>query len=177
MLPKPGIRKRGGIQCATIYYPPERRGERNANNLPGVTCTRGRGLSGTLAAAGGIGGLLASTALSTLTSQPSTAHAYYYADGNGNITCMINSQQAAVARYLYEPFGPLLRQEAIRRGLGQAKKEQPEYKARRSRWVRRLLGNGVKNLIKGTRQECAGRPQARAVEDELEYFFHIDGIR
>lgn len=115
-----------------------------------------------------------------------------------------------------EEFGPMLRQEAIRRGLGQApkvvllidgapglenmghlnfrdaiqivdfyhgaehaskvveallgSKDHPEYKARRRRWVRRLLGNGVENLIEETRQECAGKPQAQAVEDELDYF-------
>jgi hypothetical protein len=117
-----------------------------------------------------------------------------------------------------EDFGPLLRQEAIRRGLGQAQqvvflidgaeglenmghlnfkdaiqivdfyhgadhagevveallgsKEHPEYKARRSRWVRRLLGNGVENLIEETRQECAGKPQAQKVYEELGYFAH-----
>ena len=117
-----------------------------------------------------------------------------------------------------EDFGPLLRQEAIRRGLGQAQKvvflvdgaeglenmghlnfkdaiqivdfyhgadhagdvvaallgskEHPQYKARRSRWVRRLLGNGVKNLIEETRQECAGKPQAQQVYEELGYFVH-----
>jgi len=117
-----------------------------------------------------------------------------------------------------EKFGPLLRQEAIRRGLAQAQKvvflvdgaeglenmghlnfkgaiqivdfyhgadhagdvvaallgskEHPEYKARRSRWVRRLLGNGVKNLIEETRQECAGKPQAQQVYEELGYFVH-----
>jgi len=117
-----------------------------------------------------------------------------------------------------EDFGPLLRQEAIRRGLGQANKvvflvdgaeglenmgrlnfkdaiqivdfyhgadhagdvveallgskEHPQYKARRSRWVRRLLGNGVKNLIEETRQECAGKPQAQKVYEELGYFVH-----
>lgn len=115
-----------------------------------------------------------------------------------------------------EDFGPLLRQEAIRRGMGQApevvvlidgapglenmgrlnfpdalqivdfyhaaehaskvveallgSKDHPEYQARRSRWVRRLLGNGVENLIKETRQECTGKPQAQAVEDQLDYF-------
>jgi len=117
-----------------------------------------------------------------------------------------------------EDFGPMLRQEAIRRDLGEAKKvvllidgaaglenmghlnfpnaiqvvdfyhgadhagqvvekllgskEHPQYKTRRSRWVRRLLGNGVKNLIKETRQECADKPQAQAVEDALGYFVH-----
>jgi hypothetical protein len=117
-----------------------------------------------------------------------------------------------------EEFGPLLRQEAIRRGLGQAQKvvflvdgaeglentghlnfkdaiqivdfyhgadhagdvveallgskQHPEYKARRSRWVRRLLGNGVKNLIEETRTECAGKPQAQEVYEKLGYFVH-----
>jgi hypothetical protein len=117
-----------------------------------------------------------------------------------------------------EDFGPLLRQEAIRRGMGLAQKvvllidgapglehmgqvnfrdavqivdfwhgadhagqvvqallgskEHPEYKTRRGRWVRRLLGNGVENLIKETRQECAGKPQSQAVEDQLGYFVH-----
>ena len=117
-----------------------------------------------------------------------------------------------------EDFGPLLRQEAIRRGLGEAKqvvllidgapglenmgrlnfpgvlqivdfyhalehvsqvleallgsKNHPDYKTRRSRWVRRLLRNGVQNLIQETRQECAGKPQAEAVEKALDYFHH-----
>jgi Uncharacterised protein family (UPF0236) len=117
-----------------------------------------------------------------------------------------------------EDFGPLLRQEAIRRNIGQAgkvvllidgaaglenmghlnfcdaiqivdfyhgaehagqvveallgSKQHPEYNARRSRWVRRLLGNGVENLIKETRQECAGKPQAQSVEEQLGYFVH-----
>ena len=30
----------------------------------------------------------------------------------------------------------------------------------------------MENLIKETRQECAGKPQAQAVEDELGYFVH-----
>lgn len=117
-----------------------------------------------------------------------------------------------------EEFGPMLRQEAVRRGMGQAKKvvllvdgaeglenmgrlnfkdatqivdfyhaaehagkvveallgskEHPEYKGRRSRFVRRLLGNGVKNLIEETRQECAGKAQAQKVYEALGYFVH-----
>jgi hypothetical protein len=115
-----------------------------------------------------------------------------------------------------EDFGPLLRQEAIRRGVGQAKrvvllidgaaglenmghlnfrgavqivdfyhalehagdvlaallgsKEHSDFEARRSRWIRRLLRNGVANLIAETCQECADKPQAQAVEKELKYF-------
>ncbi len=32
-------------------------------------------------------------------------HAYYHADGNGNITCLLGTNQAVVARYLYDPYG------------------------------------------------------------------------
>jgi hypothetical protein len=115
-----------------------------------------------------------------------------------------------------DEFGPLLRQEAIRRGLGLAavvvllidgaaglanmgrlcfagaiqivdfyhalvhagevlvavlgSKEHPDYKRRRGQWARRLLKNGVEKLIAETRQECAGKPQAQAVEEQLGYF-------
>jgi hypothetical protein len=117
-----------------------------------------------------------------------------------------------------ENFGPVLRQEAIRRNLGQAGrvvllidgaaglenmgqinfadatqivdfwhgadhagkvveallggKEHPQYQSQRSRWVRRLLGNGVENLIKETRLQCAGQANAQAVEEQLPYFVH-----
>jgi len=78
--------------------------ERDGNNLPAVTYTRGRDLSGSLQGAGGIGGLLALTLHSSL----STPHFFYHTDGNGNITCVINDKQAVVARYVHEPFGNVL---------------------------------------------------------------------
>jgi RHS repeat-associated protein len=56
---------------------------------------------------GGIGGLLARSAHPTLTYQAST-HALYHADGNGNVTALVNPQQAIVARYHYDPYGNLL---------------------------------------------------------------------
>jgi hypothetical protein len=117
-----------------------------------------------------------------------------------------------------EDFGPCLRREALRRGLGVAEevvllidgalglehmgrdcflggvqivdfshavqhgggvleallgsKEHPEYKARQHRWAKRLLGNGVKNLIVEARQEAATRGRAEAVEEQLGYFEH-----
>src|SRR6185503_19025047 len=81
--------------------------ERDANNLSAVTYTRGRDLSGSLQGAGGIGGLLArSDHQSTINYQPSLS--YYHADGNGNITAMVNSQQIVVAKYTYDPFGNTL---------------------------------------------------------------------
>jgi len=75
--------------------------ERDANNVPTATYTRGRDLSGSLQGAGGIGGLLALTLHSSLP----TPHFFYHADGNGNITCLLNEKQAVAARYVYEPFG------------------------------------------------------------------------
>jgi hypothetical protein len=117
-----------------------------------------------------------------------------------------------------EEFGPVRRQEAIRRNMAEAgqvvllidgalglenmgllnfptarqivdfwhgadhagkvveallgSKDHPEYQTQRSRWVRRLLGNGVENLIKETRQQCAGKANEEAVEEELAYFVH-----
>jgi RHS repeat-associated protein len=86
--------------------------ERDANNLPQVTYTRGNDLSGTLQGAGGIGGLLARTVnSSTLISQPSTS--FYHADGNGNITMLISASQMIAAKYLYDPFGNMLAQSGL----------------------------------------------------------------
>jgi RHS repeat-associated protein len=84
--------------------------ERDGNNQPLVTYTRGwdlsrsAGLSGGLQGAGGIGGLLARQ--STINSQLSTT--FYHADGNGNVTALMDTNQYMVARYLYDPFGKLL---------------------------------------------------------------------
>jgi RHS repeat-associated protein len=78
--------------------------ERDANNLPQVSYTRGNDLSGSLQGTGGIGGLLALSQLSTVTPQ----HYYYHADGNGNITCLINCSQTIAAKYLYDPYGNIL---------------------------------------------------------------------
>jgi RHS repeat-associated protein len=85
--------------------------ERDGNNTPVVTYTRGRDLSGGLQRAGGTGGLLARTDMGLFSVIPAFAHAYYQADGNGNITCLINNNQAFVAKYLYDPFGGLIEKE------------------------------------------------------------------
>src|SRR5947208_15092433 len=58
--------------------------ERDSNNLPAVSYTRGRDFSGGLEGAGGIGGLLARADMTTTT----PTHAYYHADGIGNITSL-----------------------------------------------------------------------------------------
>lgn len=113
-------------------------------------------------------------------------------------------------------FGPCLRREALRRGMGVARKvvllvdgaaglehmgwdcfkgcvqivdfyhamehggkvlaallgnkDHPEYKKRLRDWAKRLLKNGVEKLIAQVRQQCAGKSQAAAVEQELNYF-------
>ncbi len=74
--------------------------ERDENNLPSVTYTRGLDLSGSSQGAGGIGGLLART--------DASGSAFYHADGNGNVTALLNGQQNFVARYVYDPFGNIL---------------------------------------------------------------------
>lgn len=117
-----------------------------------------------------------------------------------------------------DQFGPMLRQEALRRGMGQVpevillidgavgletlgrnnfkdalqivdfyhamehgsrvlesllgSKDHPDFKVRHRRWAKRLLKNGVKQLVEEVRQECAGSSRAGAVEKELHYFIH-----
>ncbi len=78
--------------------------ERDGNNAPVTTYTRGLDLSGTLQGAGGIGGLLAMT--HPLPGLP--PNYYYRADLNGNIVTMINTNELIVAKYLYEPFGKVI---------------------------------------------------------------------
>jgi RHS repeat-associated protein len=65
-------------------------------------------LSGTLQGAGGIGGLLARSDHSQPPSPYYSAHSYYHADGNGNVTMLINASQLMVAKYLYDPYGNTL---------------------------------------------------------------------
>jgi len=84
--------------------------ERDANNLPLVSYTRGRDLSGTLEGAGGIGGLLGRTDHRLFAIGDSAAHAYYHSDGNGNVTCLTGPSQLAAAKYLYDPYGNVLSQ-------------------------------------------------------------------
>jgi RHS repeat-associated protein len=82
--------------------------ERDALNQPRTTYTRGRDLSGSLQGAGGIGGLLARTDNTALFAQPALAHVCYHADGNGNVTALVNPGQVLVGRYWYDPYGNVL---------------------------------------------------------------------
>jgi RHS repeat-associated protein len=82
--------------------------ERDANNLPTTTLTRGSDLSSSFQGAGGIGGLLARTDTHLFTIGDPNAHALYHADAGGNITCLTSTNGIVVARYSYDPFGNLL---------------------------------------------------------------------
>ena len=98
------------VQTNAVYYVYDGNcviQERNANNLPTTTYTRGNDVSSSLQGAGGIGGLLSMT----LNYVPGTLNSnsfFYHADGNGNVTMLINPSQYIVAKYLYDAFGNVL---------------------------------------------------------------------
>ncbi|NLH72879.1 MAG: RHS repeat-associated core domain-containing protein, partial [Verrucomicrobia bacterium] len=80
--------------------------ERDSGNTPTVTYTRGRDLSGSLDGAGGIGGLLARSHGYSAGSW--SDHNFYHADGNGNVTALVNSSGTLQASYIYDPYGRYL---------------------------------------------------------------------
>jgi RHS repeat-associated protein len=82
--------------------------ERDANNLPQVTYTRGDDLSGSLQGAGGIGGLPARTSTPQLLSVDPNTHAYYHCDGNGNVTALVSTNGFVQAKYEYDPYGNII---------------------------------------------------------------------
>ncbi len=84
--------------------------ERDVNNIPLVTYTRGNDLSGSLQGAGGIGGLLARTDNTLYVIGSPSAHAFYHSDGNGNVTALVNDKQIVAAKYTYDPYGNTLSQ-------------------------------------------------------------------
>jgi RHS repeat-associated protein len=68
----------------------------------------GSDLSGSIQGAGGVGGLLFVSDLSTINNQPST-HAVSY-DGNGNVMGLVNVVDGTTsAKYEYGPFGEVIR--------------------------------------------------------------------
>jgi RHS repeat-associated protein len=80
--------------------------ERNGSNTPQVSYTRGIDLSGTLEVSGGIGGLLARS--HGYSGGSWSYNNFYHADGNGNVTYVVNSSQGLAALYRYDPYGRLL---------------------------------------------------------------------
>ncbi|MBN9693775.1 MAG: RHS repeat-associated core domain-containing protein [Verrucomicrobia bacterium] len=82
--------------------------ERSSAGHPRVTYTRGRDLSGSLESAGGIGGLLSRSDHATSGTYQPTTHAFYHADGNGNVTYLSRTDGTTVGGYKYDPFGRTL---------------------------------------------------------------------
>ncbi len=82
--------------------------ERVGNGRPYVSYTRGTDLSGSLEGAGGIGGLLGRSHL--YSGGNWYTHNFYHADGNGNVTYLVNSSQGLAASYRYDPYGNLISQ-------------------------------------------------------------------
>jgi RHS repeat-associated protein len=80
--------------------------QRDGNNNPLVAYTRGNDLSQSLEGAGGIGGLLARS--HGYSGGNWSTHNFYHADGNGNVTYLVNSSQGLAASYRYDPFGNTL---------------------------------------------------------------------
>lgn len=80
--------------------------ERTASNTPTVTYARGRDLSGGLDGVGGIGGLLVRSHGYSAGSW--SYHNYYHADGNGNVTALVNASGTLQASYKYDPYGRYL---------------------------------------------------------------------
>jgi RHS repeat-associated protein len=107
--------------------------ERDINNLPTTTYTRANDFSGSLDGAGGSGGLLARTAQSYVDA-PLAGHSFYHADANGNITMLINSEQAIVAKYLYDAFGNVLSKSGL---LADANVYQ--FSSKEKHWISGLI--------------------------------------
>jgi RHS repeat-associated protein len=80
--------------------------ERNSANGPTVSYVRGLDLSGTTEGAGGIGGLLARSSGYQTATGSWTSHAFYHADGGGNVTFLSPSTYSGtMTRYSYDAYG------------------------------------------------------------------------
>ncbi|HEX3626233.1 MAG TPA: RHS repeat-associated core domain-containing protein [Verrucomicrobiae bacterium] len=91
--------------------------ERDENNEPLTTYTRGIDLSVTLQDAGGIGGLLGRsdnqkivpTILLPENPNPqNVVTSYYFSDDGGNVSALVSPAGMILAQYKYDPFGNLI---------------------------------------------------------------------
>jgi RHS repeat-associated protein len=89
----------------TYYHYDGMRVIQERTTVPTVSYTRGTDLSGSLEGAGGIGGLLARSHGYASSNGNWYGHNFYHADGNGNITYLVNSSQGLFASYRYDPYG------------------------------------------------------------------------
>ena len=82
--------------------------ERDKNNVPKVSYTRGLDLSGSRQGAGGIGGLLARSEHGTSAPYAISRTDCYHADGNGNLTALHSTNAVLSASYQYDPYGNVM---------------------------------------------------------------------
>ena len=101
--------------------------ERDKNNEPLTTYTRGVDLSGTFQGAGGIGGLLARSDSQKIVpailcpeypNPQNVVTSYYFSDDQGNITALVSPSGMLLAQYEYDPFGNTLGIDEILRARG-----------------------------------------------------------
>ncbi|HTR41477.1 MAG TPA: polymorphic toxin type 28 domain-containing protein [Pseudomonadales bacterium] len=110
--------------------------ERDQNNLPLTTYTRGVDFSGGLEGAGGIGGLLARSdkqqiiplILSANNPNPQyVVTSYYHNDASGNITTLIQQNGFPIANYQYDPFGNMISMSGILAGANKYRFSSKEW--------------------------------------------------
>ena len=110
--------------------------ERDGNNLPLTTYTRGNDLSGSLQGAGGIGGLLARSdkpqvtpqILSPVNPRPQNVlSSFYHSDGSGNVTALVEPNGFPVAAYEYDPFGNVLLMSGLMAGVNHYRFSSKEW--------------------------------------------------
>ena len=93
------------VSSTTYYHYDGMRVIQERQSNPTVSYTRGTDLSGSLEGAGGIGGLLARSHGYASSNGNFYTHNFYHADGNGNVTYLVNSSQSLAASYRYDPYG------------------------------------------------------------------------
>ena len=98
--------------------------ERWDDNTVRVSYTRGTDLSGSLEGAGGIGGLLACTY-----NWMNLGNYFYHADGNGNVTYLVKSNQTLGASYRYDAYGNTLASSGSMAGINTYRFSSKEIEA------------------------------------------------
>src|SRR5262249_4152964 len=100
-------------------------------------------------------------------------HAYYAADGSGNVTALVNAKQVVLAKYQYDPYGSILSQSGPLAGVNSYRFSSKEadqnsgliyfgfryYEPSLQRWVNRdpIQEGGGLNLYQVTENNPIGK--------------------
>jgi RHS repeat-associated protein len=110
--------------------------ERDKNNEPLTTYTRGVDLSGTFQAAGGIGGLLARSDNQKIVpailcpeypNPQNVVTSFYFSDDQGNITALVSLSGMILAQYEYDPFGNLISKSGLMADINKYRYSSQEW--------------------------------------------------